>query len=217
METILVVDDEPDVCELARDCLLAAGYMVLEATDGEEALRIAEAHTEPIHLLLTDVVMPRLNGVELAGRLTRQRPDTKVLYMSGFAVVGAQTEHLSGPGLQPGDPIFRGRPFGSRSRAGRHYSGSAVRKTCHRLAQLRWKLSLRPSGSSTLYSTSFGPRTRSQPSHTRPLPNLPHRLAGATFGRMPYQSLSWMRCEAWSMVGRDRSRRWRRLAMAAPS
>ncbi len=51
METILVVDDEADVCELARDCLVAAGYRVLEARDGEEALRIAEGHTEPIHLL----------------------------------------------------------------------------------------------------------------------------------------------------------------------
>ena len=110
METILVVDDEADVCELARDCLVAAGYRVLEARDGEEALRIAEGHTEPIHLLLTDVMMPRLNGVELAGRLTRQRPDTKVLYMSGFAVVGAQIEQLSGPGLQPGDPILP-KPF----------------------------------------------------------------------------------------------------------
>ena len=110
METILVVDDEPDVCELARDCLVAAGYRVLEATDGEEALRIAEAHTEPIHLLLTDVVMPRLNGVALAGQLTRRRPDTKVLYMSGFAVVGAQLEQLTGPTLEPGDPILP-KPF----------------------------------------------------------------------------------------------------------
>ena len=110
METILVVDDEPDVCELARDCLVAAGYRVLEATDGEEALRIAEAHTEPIHLLPTDVVMPRLNGVALAGQLTRRRPDTKVLYMSGFAVVGAQLEQLSGPTLEPGDPILP-KPF----------------------------------------------------------------------------------------------------------
>ena len=110
METILVVDDEPDVCELARDCLVAAGYRVLEATDGEVALRIAEAHTEPIHLLPTDVVMPRLNGVALAGQLTRRRPDTKVLYMSGFAVVGAQLEQLSGPTLEPGDPILP-KPF----------------------------------------------------------------------------------------------------------
>lgn len=114
METILVVDDEADVCELARDCLVAEGYSVLDARDGEEALRIAEGHTEPIHLLLTDVMMPRLNGVELAGRLTRQRPDTKVLYMSGFAVVGAQTEQLTGPGLQPGDPILP-KPFSSEA------------------------------------------------------------------------------------------------------
>jgi len=77
---------------------VAAGYRVLEARDGEEALRVAEGHAEPIHLLLTDVMMPRLNGVELAGRLTRQRPDMKVLYMSGFAVVGAQTEQLSALG-----------------------------------------------------------------------------------------------------------------------
>jgi len=114
METILVVDDEADVCELARDCLVAAGYRVLEARDGGEALRIAEGHTDPIHLLLTDVMMPRLNGVELAGRLTRQRPDMKVLYMSGFAVVGAQTEQLSGPGLQPGDPILP-KPFSTEA------------------------------------------------------------------------------------------------------
>ena len=110
METILVVDDEPEVCQLARDCLVAAGYEVLDATDGEEALRTAEAYTGAIHLLLTDVVMPRQNGVELAGRLTRLRPETKVLYMSGFAVVGAQPELLSGPGLEPGDPILA-KPF----------------------------------------------------------------------------------------------------------
>jgi CheY-like chemotaxis protein len=74
METILVVDDEPDVRGLAREILEAGGYEVLEAGDGEEALRVAEAHPAPIHLLLTDVVMPRLNGVELASRLTHLRP-----------------------------------------------------------------------------------------------------------------------------------------------
>ena len=110
METVLVVDDESDVRELARDCLVEAGYRVMEVGDGEEALQVAAASAEPIHLLLTDVVMPRLNGVELARRLTGQRPDTKVLYMSGFAVVGAQIEQLSGPGLQPGDPILP-KPF----------------------------------------------------------------------------------------------------------
>lgn len=110
METILVVDDESEVREFARDILVAGGYEVLEARDGEEALRVAETHTAPIHLLLTDVVMPRLNGVELAGQLTRRRPDTKVLYMSGFAVLGAQLEQLSGPTLEPGDLILP-KPF----------------------------------------------------------------------------------------------------------
>ena len=114
METILVVDDEPDVCELARDCLVPEGYSVLDARDGDEALRIAEGHTGPVHLLLTDVVMPRLNGVELAARVIRQRPDTKVLYMSAFAVIGAQPEQLSGPGLQPGDPILP-KPFSTEA------------------------------------------------------------------------------------------------------
>src|SRR5260370_1905920 len=90
----------------ARDCLVAAGYRVLEARDGEEALRIAEGHTEPIHLLLTDVMMPRLNGVELAGRLTRQRPDTKALYMSGLAAVRAHTQPLTRPPVAPRDPTL---------------------------------------------------------------------------------------------------------------
>jgi CheY-like chemotaxis protein len=107
---ILVVDDESDVCELARDCLVAAGNRVLEAGDGEEALTVSAACTEPIHLLLTDIVMPRLNGVELARRLTREHPDTK----GAFAVVGAQIEPLSGPGLQPGDPIPP-KPFNSEA------------------------------------------------------------------------------------------------------
>lgn len=109
-KTILVVDDEQEVCELARDYLVAAGYRVLEATDGEAALRMGETYGEPIHLLLTDVVMPRLNGVELAGRLVRHRPDTKVLYMSGFAVVGAQPGSVSGIALEPGDAILP-KPF----------------------------------------------------------------------------------------------------------
>lgn len=111
METILVVDDEPDVRDLAREVLVARGYEVLEAGDGDEALRVAEAHPAPIHLLLTDVVMPRLNGVELARQLTQLRPDTKVLYMSGFLVVGAgQHATAGGLSLEPGTPILA-KPF----------------------------------------------------------------------------------------------------------
>jgi len=110
METILLVDDESEVRDLARDWLVAAGYTVLEAGGGEEALRVAEAHRERIDLLLTDVMMPGVNGVELAGRLTGQRPDMKVLYMSGFAVIGAEVGVAAGPALQPGDPIIP-KPF----------------------------------------------------------------------------------------------------------
>ena len=85
METILVVDDETPVRTLARDILLGAGYRVLEAEDGEQALRVAEEHPGAIHVLLTDVVMPGFNGKELAARVAALRPDTKIIFMSGRA------------------------------------------------------------------------------------------------------------------------------------
>ena len=111
METILLVDDEPDVCHLARDILEAKGYRILEAGGADEARRIAQSHAEPIHLLLTDVMMPGMSGHELAAQLRPQRPDMKVLYMSGFALVRAQHEMLErGVGLEPGSPILP-KPF----------------------------------------------------------------------------------------------------------
>jgi CheY-like chemotaxis protein len=82
-ETVLLCEDEPDLRELAREVLEDYGYTVLEASDGTEALERAAKHAAPIHLLLTDVIMPRMNGSELAARLTRERP-LKVLYMSGY-------------------------------------------------------------------------------------------------------------------------------------
>ncbi len=111
VKTILVVDDEPDVCELVRDYLVAEGYSVLQAGNGEEALRIAEAHAEPIHLLLTDVVMPGMSGHRLAMELRRRRPDVSILYMSGFALTHAQHETLGMDAeLEPGSPILP-KPF----------------------------------------------------------------------------------------------------------
>lgn len=111
METILLVDDEPDVRQLARDILEPKRYRILEAGDSDEALRIAQSHTEPIHLLLTDVVMPGLGGRELAARLQLQRPEMKVLYMSGFALVRAKHELLEPQAdLEPGSPILA-KPF----------------------------------------------------------------------------------------------------------
>jgi len=83
-ETILLVEDEEEVRQLAREFLEASGYTVLNAHDAREALTMAERHADPIHLLLSDVVMPQMSGREVAERLALTRPDTKVLYMSGY-------------------------------------------------------------------------------------------------------------------------------------
>jgi GAF domain-containing protein len=84
-ETILLVEDEDAVRELAREVLQAGGYTVLEARHGQQALEIAEAHQGPIALLLTDVVMPGMDGPGLARRLAAIRPGTRLLYVSGYA------------------------------------------------------------------------------------------------------------------------------------
>jgi PAS domain S-box-containing protein len=84
-ETILVVEDETTVRELARELLEMNGYTVLEAAHGQEALRVSRTHDGPIHLMLTDVVMPHMNGHELADTLAPLRPAMKVLYMSGYS------------------------------------------------------------------------------------------------------------------------------------
>ncbi|MBN1945404.1 MAG: response regulator [Bradymonadales bacterium] len=83
-ETILVVEDEDSVRDLTRRYLETAGYRVLVAASGEEALQIATDFSEPIHLLLTDVVLTGISGKVLAERLAGTRPDTAVLYMSGY-------------------------------------------------------------------------------------------------------------------------------------
>jgi two-component system, cell cycle sensor histidine kinase and response regulator CckA len=82
VHTILVVDDDAWVRVLARDVLAADGHRVLEAGDGEEALRIASEHPGPIHLLLTDVMMPGMDGCELAAKFAARRSSTKVMFMS---------------------------------------------------------------------------------------------------------------------------------------
>lgn len=83
-ETVLVAEDEGEVRALASEFLRSAGYTVLTAQDGAEALEVAERLGEAIHLLVTDVVMPRMRGPELAKRLKRLLPDLKIIYMSGY-------------------------------------------------------------------------------------------------------------------------------------
>jgi CheY-like chemotaxis protein len=82
-ETVLVVDDQAAVRSVVREILQPTGYLVLEAGSGEEAWRISAGQEGPIHLLLTDVMMPGMSGPELAWRLARRRPEMRVLYMSG--------------------------------------------------------------------------------------------------------------------------------------
>ncbi|MBF8260135.1 MAG: PAS sensor protein [Actinobacteria bacterium] len=83
-ETILLTEDEDIVRDLVVEVLRVGGYKVLHAFDGEEALRIAEGYKGTIHLLVTDVVMPKMSGRELVGRIMPARPQMKVLYMSGY-------------------------------------------------------------------------------------------------------------------------------------
>jgi CheY-like chemotaxis protein len=83
-ETVLLVEDEDAVRALAREVLRRHGYVVLEARHGVDALRVAERHTDDIHLMVTDVVMPHMSGRDLAERLSTVRPTMKVLFMSGY-------------------------------------------------------------------------------------------------------------------------------------
>jgi len=82
--TILVVDDDPGILSLAGAILEPAGYQVLLADSGWRAVRVYESAAGPVQLLLTDVIMPDLNGPVLAARLRARKPDLKVLFISGF-------------------------------------------------------------------------------------------------------------------------------------
>jgi PAS domain S-box-containing protein len=83
-ETVLLVEDEDAVRSLAREVLRRHGYVVLEARHGVDAVRMAERHTDDIHLMVTDLVMPHMSGRDLAERLASVRPKMKVLFMSGY-------------------------------------------------------------------------------------------------------------------------------------
>jgi two-component system, cell cycle sensor histidine kinase and response regulator CckA len=105
-ETVLLVEDESGVRELAREYLETSGYKVIQASNGHEALELAAMYQEPIQLLMTDVVMPGISGRELADRISLIRPDIKILYMSGYTEQ-AVVHH----GIMEEDTILLQKPF----------------------------------------------------------------------------------------------------------
>jgi DNA-binding response OmpR family regulator len=105
VRTILVVDDDAWVRGLARDVLAREGYRVLEAIDGQDAIRVSAEHPGSIHLLLTDVMMPGMNGCDLATGLSALLPGLKVMFMSAY-----DRDFLVARGLDPGGPVIT-KPF----------------------------------------------------------------------------------------------------------
>ncbi len=84
-ETILVVEDAEEIRRLVCGMLVLQGYNCLAASDGAEALELVENCVEPVHLVLTDMVMPKMMGSELARHLAQRRPNIRILLMSGFS------------------------------------------------------------------------------------------------------------------------------------
>ncbi len=105
-ETLLLVEDEEAVCLLVKEILLSAGYKVLTAVNGGEALMLLERRRDPVHLLLTDVVLPGMSGRELADRLLKIHPEMKILFMSGYTDNAIVHHGVLDPGAQ-----FIGKPF----------------------------------------------------------------------------------------------------------
>jgi CheY-like chemotaxis protein len=104
-ETILLAEDEAPVRYIAARTLRSLGYTVLEAVDGIDALEVAGAHQGPVHLLIADVIMPQLCGKTLAAELRRERPELKVLFISGYPA-----DVLTDAALQPG-VAFISKPY----------------------------------------------------------------------------------------------------------
>jgi CheY-like chemotaxis protein len=98
-ETVLVVEDQPDVRKLTLAMLEDQGYRLLEAANGIEALSLSERYAEPIDLLVTDVVMPGMTGRELARMLLALRPSLKTLYTSGYPANAIAHEGVLDPGV----------------------------------------------------------------------------------------------------------------------
>jgi DNA-binding NtrC family response regulator len=110
-KTILLVEDESSVRKLTKRILVQEGYHVLEAEQGNEALRICQQYDQPIHLILTDVVMPNsMSGRELAEQVELLLPETRVLYMSGYT-----DDMIVKHGISEANVNFLQKPFSASS------------------------------------------------------------------------------------------------------
>ncbi|HEY9073303.1 MAG TPA: response regulator, partial [Desulfobaccales bacterium] len=108
-ETILLVEDDDGVREIASRILRQSGYQVLPARDGHEALQVCQEFQGTIHQVLTDLVMPGLNGRDLVLRLAALRPGIKVAFMSGYDADGMLDQEMFGTGT-----VFIQKPFRAR-------------------------------------------------------------------------------------------------------
>lgn len=109
-ETLLIVENEAAIRNLLQMALRRNGYTVLTAESGREALDLVQDHSGPIHLLITDVVMPDIDGPELVRRLSTLRPDTRTLFMSGY-----MDDALGDHGVLPTNVNFIQKPFSPRA------------------------------------------------------------------------------------------------------
>jgi two-component system cell cycle sensor histidine kinase/response regulator CckA len=111
-QTILVVEDEGALLQVTHQSLAAAGYAILAAQSPAEAIRISESHPGPIHLMVTDVIMPGMNGAQLATHLSAPRPEMRVLYVSGYTDDTIVRHGVLEPGL-----AFLQKPFSPKTLA----------------------------------------------------------------------------------------------------
>jgi len=105
-ETILLVEDEQTVRTVAKACLEEYGYRVLEAGNADDAIEICRNRAEPVHLLITDVILPKKDGKSLSDEIRKMRPDISVLFMSGYAA-----EIMAEKGLASGEYAFIPKPI----------------------------------------------------------------------------------------------------------
>ena len=128
-ETILVVDDDPEVLALAVDILELSRFAVLSTADPRHALRLVRINAEPIHLLLTDVVMPLMNGLQLAAEVQALRPGVKILLMSAY-----RTKEIDAYRMRMGlRGLFLDKPFTVAALTG------AVRYLLNDRAPIPWR------------------------------------------------------------------------------